>query len=235
MPYRVMLPLALTVIVAVAMACTSETESPVSRTASPSASPSRVSTRPTASATASPVAEACPSPSGTAPKATVKSYSARPDLTIDTAKKYSAVVKTVRGDFTIELRPDLAPETVNSFIFLARDHFFDGIIFHRVEPGFVVQGGDPTGTGRGGPGYSIPLEPSAEPFVRGVLGMARSSDPNSGGSQWFVTLGDALFLNDVNMPLDKRYTVFGKVTQGMEVVDCIAVGDAIVGIDIQEG
>jgi len=164
----------------------------------------------------------------------VKSYSARPPRTIDTAKKYTAVVKTVRGDFTIEFRPDIAPETVNSFVFLARDHFFDGIIFHRVEPGFVVQGGDPAGTGRGGPGYSIPLEPSAEPFVRGVLGMARASDPNSGGSQWFVTLGDALFLNDLKMPLDKRYTVFGKVTQGMEVVDCIAVGDAIVGIDIQE-
>ncbi|MBI2913975.1 MAG: peptidylprolyl isomerase [Chloroflexi bacterium] len=229
MPYRVLLPLALSVIVAIAIACSSETEAPVSRTASPgTASPSPASpgaTR-TVSATATP-ARACPSPSVTAPKPTVKSYPARPDRTIDTAKKYSAVVKTVRGDFTIELRPDIALETVNSFVFLARDHYFDGTVFHRVEPGFVVQGGDPTGTGRGGPGYSIPLEPSAEPFVRGVVGMARSQDPNSGGSQWFVTLGQASHLNGA-------YTVFGQVTQGMEVVDCIAVGDAIVGIDIQE-
>ena len=157
----------------------------------------------------------------------MKSYSARAPRTIDPAKKYAAVVKTVRGDFTIQLRPDIAVETVNSFIFLARDHFFDGIIFHRVEPGFVVQGGDPMGTGRGGPGYTVPAEFGNVPFDRGVVGMARSSDPNSGGSQWFVTLGQASHLNG-------QYTVFGQVTQGIEVVDCIAVGDAIVGIDIQE-
>ncbi len=237
MRYRVVLPFALLIVVAVAMACGGDSETSTSRTtASPSTSVSPTATKATTSpqASGSPAAKACPSPSVTAPKPTVKSYPARPDLTIDAAKQYAAVVKTVRGDFTMELRPDIAPETVNSFVFLARDHFFDGVIFHRVEPGFVVQGGDPTGTGRGGPGYSIPLEPSAEPFVRGVLGMARSSDPDSGGSQWFVTLGDALFLNDLKMPLNKRYTVFGKVTQGMEIVDCIAVGDAIVGIDIQE-
>ena len=187
----------------------------------------------------------CQPPSGTAPEPSMKKYDKKPDTIIDPAKSYTATVKTVRGDFTIKLRPDLAPQHVNSFVFLARDHFFDGVTFHRVLPGFVAQTGDPTGTGGGGPGYSIPLEPSAEPFVRGVLGMARGGEPNSAGSQWFVTLGDALFLNDLKMPLDKRYTVFGEVTQGMEVVDCITprdpsrnpnapAGDKIIAIEIQE-
>jgi peptidylprolyl isomerase len=157
----------------------------------------------------------------------MKSYPERPALTIDTSHKYFAQVHTTRGDFTLELLPDIAPEHVNSFVFLARDKFYDGTKFHRVVPGFVAQGGDPTGTGTGGPGYTVPLEASREPFNRGVVGMARSSDPNSAGSQWFVTLGDAPHLNG-------QYTVFGRVTQGMEVVDAIEIGDAIVNLDIEE-
>ncbi|HEV8573101.1 MAG TPA: peptidylprolyl isomerase, partial [Dehalococcoidia bacterium] len=90
------------------------------------------------------------------------------------------------------------------------------------------------GTGTGGPGYTVPLELSDEPFVRGVLGMARTPDPDSAGSQWFVTIGDAQFLNDPANPRDQRYTVFGKVAQGMEIVDCIEVGDAILSLVIQE-
>ena len=154
-------------------------------------------------------------------------YAQRPELTLDTSRKYVAQVQTSRGEFTMELMPDIAPEHVNSFVFLARDKFYDGTQFHRVVPGFVAQGGDPTGTGSGGPGYNVPLEPSKEPFKRGVVGMARSSEPDSAGSQWFVTLGDAPHLNG-------EYTVFGKVIQGMDVVDAIEVGDAINTIDIEE-
>jgi cyclophilin family peptidyl-prolyl cis-trans isomerase len=154
-------------------------------------------------------------------------YAQRPELTLDTSRKYVAQVQTNRGEFTMELMPDIAPEHVNSFVFLARDKFYDGTQFHRVVAGFVAQGGDPTGTGSGGPGYNVPLEPSKEPFKRGVVGMARSSDRDSAGSQWFVTLGDAPHLNG-------EYTVFGKVTQGMDVVDAIQVGDAINAIDIEE-
>ena len=157
----------------------------------------------------------------------MKTYDQKPAMTIDAAKKYTADVNTVRGHVIMELRPDLAPEHVNSFVFLARDGFYNGVTFHRVVAGFVAQAGDPTGTGSGGPGYTVPLEASAEPFVRGVLGMARSNDPNSAGSQWFVTLGDARHL-------DNAYTVFGRVTEGMEIVDCIAFGDAIISLDITE-
>jgi cyclophilin family peptidyl-prolyl cis-trans isomerase len=96
-----------------------------------------------------------------------------------------------------------------------------------VEPGFVVQTGDPTGTGRGGPGYTVPLEASDTPFNRGILGMARTNDPNSAGSQWFITLDTAAHLNG-------QYTVFGEVVSGMEFVDCIAQGDSIVELSITE-
>ncbi len=167
-----------------------------------------------------------------------KTYSKRPDLTIDKSKRYLADVKTVRGDFTMELRPDIAPETVNSFIFLAREGYYNGVTFHRVIPGFVAQGGDPTGTGRGGPGYSVPAEFSNVPFDRGTVGMARSNDPNSGGSQFFIDLAPAPSLNG-------QYTVFGQVVEGMEVVDCLTPrdpqrnpsappGDAIISIAIRD-
>lgn len=180
----------------------------------------------------------CPAPPvETAPPVQAKQYEQRPALTIDTSHVFIAHVYTTRGHFIMELLPKIAPEHVNSFVFLARERFFDGTTFHRVvrDPTpFVVQGGDPTGTGSGGPGYTIPLEPSEEPFVRGVVGMARTPDPDSAGSQWFVTIGDAQFLNDPAGPREQRYTVFGKVTQGMEIVDCIEVGDAIINIAIQE-
>jgi cyclophilin family peptidyl-prolyl cis-trans isomerase len=170
---------------------------------------------------------ALPSPAIIPPEVQMKSYSARPEVSIDTSRDFTAKVSTTRGNFSMELLPEIAPEHVNSFVFLARDGFYNGTVFHRVEPGFVVQGGDPTGTGRGGPGYTVPLEASDEQFVRGVLGMARSQDPNSAGSQWFVTLGDAPHLNG-------QYTVFGRVLEGMDVVDCIEVGDAIISLEIQE-
>jgi cyclophilin family peptidyl-prolyl cis-trans isomerase len=170
----------------------------------------------------------CPAPIAQAGEPDVtKQYDSKPEMTIDPSKSYAAVIKTERGDITLDLRPDLAPEHVNSFVFLSRDGFYDGVTFHRVEPGFVIQGGDPTGTGSGGPGYTLDAEFSSEPYVRGVLGMARTNDPNSAGSQWFITLGDARFL-------DNEYTVFGTVSDGMDVVDCIERGDAIVTIEISE-
>jgi peptidylprolyl isomerase len=166
-------------------------------------------------------------PIATPPEVSMKSYGDKPAMQIDPAKKYLAHVYTENGHIIIDLRPDLAPEHVNSFVFLANDNYFDGLAFHRVVPGFVAQTGDPTGTGSGGPGYNIPLEPSDVPFTRGTVGMARTNDPNSAGSQWFITLGDAAHLNG-------QYTVFGTVVQGQEVADCIAQGERIVELTITE-
>ncbi len=211
-------------VMALALACGSDEEETTATTSStPAATPTTSSPQGTTPTTQS----GCPASSDVPPEVQVKSYPQRPELTIDTTHQFIAHVYTTRGHFIIELLPQIAPEHVNSFVFLARDKFFNGTVFHRVVPGFVVQGGDPTGTGTGGPGYSVPLEPSNESFVRGVVGMARAQDPDSAGSQWFVTLGDAPHLNG-------QYTVFGKVTQGMEIVDCIQVGDAIIDLAIQE-
>jgi peptidylprolyl isomerase len=181
--------------------------------------------------------DACPDPVATASEPEMKQYDAKPELTIDPSKTYTAVVKTERGDFTMQLRPDLAPEHVNSFVFLAREGFYDGVSFHRVIPGFVAQGGDPTGTGSGGPGYTLPAEFSDEKFVRGTLGMARSSDPNSAGSQFYINF-------EATPSLDGQYTIFGNVSEGMDVVDCLTArdpsdpsappGDKIVSIEISE-
>jgi cyclophilin family peptidyl-prolyl cis-trans isomerase len=164
-------------------------------------------------------------PARTPPEVQMKSYPDKPPMTIDPAKRYLAHVYTETGHVIINLRPDLAPEHVNSFVFLANDKYFDGLSFHRVIPGFVAQTGDPTGSGGGGPGYNIPLEASEVPFTKGVVGMARTNDPNSAGSQWFITLGDAPHLNG-------QYTVFGEVASGQEFADCIAQGDRIVELSI---
>lgn len=122
---------------------------------------------------------------------TPMTFAERPELTISADDKIFAIVETEKGSFRIELRPDLALETVNSFIFLARQGYFNGVTFHRVIPGFVAQGGDPTGTGSGGPGYTLPDEFSDVPFERGTVAMASSTDPQTGesetnGSQFFI-------------------------------------------------
>jgi peptidylprolyl isomerase len=167
----------------------------------------------------------------------------RPEITISPDKKYFATVETTKGTFRIELRPDLAIQTVNSFIFLAREGYYDGVTFHRVIPDFMAQGGDPTGTGSGDPGYTLPAEFSDVPFERGTVGMARQpQDPDSGGSQFFITY------NDQYQPaLNGQYTVFGKVIEGMKVVDSLTPrdpaniatpqpsGDTITAIVIEEG
>lgn len=170
----------------------------------------------------------------------MKTFTAAPsEDTIDVSKTYIATVETVRGTFKIKLRPDLAPKHVASFIFLANEQYFDGVTFHRVLPGFVAQAGDPTGSGSGGPGYTIPAEfTTTVKYTRGTVGMARTSDPNSAGSQWFITYGDT-------PNLDGAYTIFGEVIEGMDVVDCITPrdpsrnpsappGDKIISITIEE-
>jgi cyclophilin family peptidyl-prolyl cis-trans isomerase len=140
-------------------------------------------------------------------------------MVIDPKKKYMAIFKTDQGDFAITLFADKAPKTVNNFVFLARDKFYDGVTFHRVIKDFMVQGGDPTGTGTGGPGYKFGDEfhPSLNHAGPGVLSMANAG-PNTNGSQFFIT--------HVATPwLDGKHAVFGKVTKGMEVVMSIPERD----------
>jgi len=123
------------------------------------------------------------------------------------------------GDVVIKLRPDLAPGHVERIVELAKEGFYDGVVFHRVIPGFMAQGGDPTGTGMGGSKKpDIKAEFSSEPHVRGICSMARSSNPNSANSQFFIVFDDATFL-------DRQYTVWGEVTEGMEHVDALPKGE----------
>ncbi len=158
-----------------------------------------------------------PMPERTTPPATI----------IDPSKKYTATVHTSRGDFVISfVDPKVAPQTVNNFVVNAQEHYYDGLTFHRVVPGFVVQGGDPLGNGTGGPNYKLPDESNASQWPRGTLGMA-SSAAGVSGSQFFITLGDAPFLATNGV-----YNRFGQVTAGMDVIDSIRVGDRMTSIDI---
>ncbi len=159
-------------------------------------------------------------------KSDEKQFSQPPPRIIDTDKTYVATISTAKGDIVMELFSNVAV-TTNSFVFLACKGFYDGLTFHRVEPGFVIQGGDPEGTGGGGPGYQIPGEFEGGVFDTGVLGMARSNAPDSAGSQFFITLGAA-------HNLDGSYAAFGRVTEGMDVVQQIAIGDVIETITIEE-
>ena len=140
-------------------------------------------------------------------------------MTIDPKKKYTATFKTEAGDFVVELYADKAPKTVNNFVFLARDHFYDGVTFHRVIKGFMAQGGDPTGTGMGGPGYKFADEfhPSLKHIGPGVLSMANAG-PGTNGSQFFITYS-------ATPHLDNHHTVFGKVIKGLDVVLAIPERD----------
>jgi cyclophilin family peptidyl-prolyl cis-trans isomerase len=139
-------------------------------------------------------------------------FDAPGDLAIDDAESIRATVATSCGDIVIELDPSLAPETVNSFAFLATEGYFDGTVFHRVIPGFVVQGGDQTATGRGGPGYSIPDEfpPPGVGYERGTLAMANAG-PGTTGSQFFIVLD--------TVDLAPQYSIFGRVVEGLDVLD----------------
>jgi cyclophilin family peptidyl-prolyl cis-trans isomerase len=134
-------------------------------------------------------------------------------MAIDANKTYKATLDTNKGSFEITFFPKEAPKTVNNFVCLAKAGFYDNTIIHRVVPGFVIQGGDPEGTGRGGPGYRFEDEPVQRPYNRGIVAMANAG-PNTNGSQFFVCL------DNVNLP--PAYTIFGEVTSGMDTVDKIA-------------
>lgn len=144
-----------------------------------------------------------------------KQYTAQPAMRIDPAKTYAGNLETNKGTIDVELFPDDAPVTVNNFVCLAEDGYFDNTPFHRIVKGFVIQGGDPTGTGSGGPGYKFADEPVAKDYERGTLAMANAG-PNTNGSQFFIVL------DDLRGKLPKNYTIFGRVTDGMDVVDAIA-------------
>jgi peptidyl-prolyl cis-trans isomerase B (cyclophilin B) len=152
-------------------------------------------------------------------------------MTINESKRYLATIRTERGDIAVELDAVAAPLHTNNFVFLARQGFYDGLTFHRVEPDFVIQGGDPSGTGTGGPGYQIPAEVGL-PHHQGVIAMARKGDQvnperMSSGSQFYITLKTTPFL-------DGQYSVFVRVIQGFDVVQNITRGDVILRVDIEE-
>lgn len=144
-------------------------------------------------------------------------YQSPPELTVDLSKSYSATITTNHGEISIDLDVERSPQTVNNFVFLAREGFYDGVIFHRVIEGFMIQGGDPTGSGMGGPGYKFrdEIEGSGK-YSRGTVAMANSG-PNTNGSQFFI------MHKDVGLP--HSYTIFGKVTDGLDTVDSIATTD----------
>jgi cyclophilin family peptidyl-prolyl cis-trans isomerase len=174
------------------------------------------------------------------PQTSGKQYSAAPPMTIDVSKKYTATFKMAKGgEFVVQLYPDKAPITVNSFVFLTRDGYFNGVTFHRVLEGFMAQGGDPTGTGGGGPGYQFAYEPNDLKFDKaGVVAMANTGPATpTNGSQFFITFGPT-------PNLDGAYTIFGQVVSGMDVVNGITrrdpsqnptfTGDVIESITIAE-
>ena len=142
-----------------------------------------------------------------------KSYAAAPSMSIDPAKSYTATIETSAGTMKADLFPGDAPNTVNNFVFLAKDGYYSDVIFHRVIPGFMIQGGDPTGTGSGGPGYKFKDEPVKRKYDRGILAMANAG-PNTNGSQFFIMHAD--------YGLPPNYTIFGKLTSGEDVLDKIA-------------
>ncbi|HEX6299931.1 MAG TPA: peptidylprolyl isomerase [Acidimicrobiia bacterium] len=146
-----------------------------------------------------------------------KQYDSAPDLAIDLSKSYSATLDTSHGEIVIEFDPERSPLTVNNFVFLANEGFYDGVVFHRVIENFMIQGGDPTGTGQGGPGYRFRDEiEGSGTYTRGTVAMANAG-PNTNGSQFFIVHKDT--------GLPHSYTIFGKVTEGMDAVDSIASSD----------
>ncbi len=160
---------------------------------------------------------------------TSKQWRNPPEMTIDPEKQYSVTMETNRGVIEIELYPEHAPITVNNFVFLARDGFYDGVKFHRVISDFMIQGGDPSGNGRGGPGYRFEDEVRDNPLKHetGMLSMANAG-PGTNGSQFFIT-------HSPQHHLDGRHTVFGKVTNGMDVVNRIRQGDRMKTVTVVEG
>ncbi len=150
-----------------------------------------------------------------------------PAFEIDTGTMYEATITTDRGTIVADLDPRLAPNTVNHFVVQARDGFYDGLTFHRVVPEFVIQGGDPEGTGRGGPGYTFADEPVQGSYTDGAVAMANAG-PDTNGSQFFICI------DDCRSKLAPNYNLFGYVTSGLDVAKSIAVGDVMTSVTIAE-
>ena len=161
---------------------------------------------------------------GAEPKS--KTYSEPPPMTIDTGKQYTANIETKKGNLVLELFASDVPLTVNNFVFLAREGFYDNTTFHRVIPDFMVQGGDPTGTGTSGPGYSFADEFTEHTHVAGALSMANAG-PNTNGSQFFITYAP-------QHHLDGHHSVFGQLIEGMDVLETIETDEVIIRITIEE-
>ncbi|MDO9515329.1 MAG: peptidylprolyl isomerase [Syntrophales bacterium] len=159
----------------------------------------------------------------------LQQWSKPPALQIDTDKAYRVVMKTDRGDIELELYPQHAPKTVNNFVFLAQEGFYNGLVFHRVIGDFMIQGGDPTGTGSGGPGYQFEDEVQGNPLRHetGTISMANAG-PHTNGSQFFIT-------HSPQPHLDGHHTVFGKVITDQDVVNAIRQGDHMVSVEVVEG
>lgn len=181
----------------------------------------------------SPDPEASPTQASISSDDIQRRYDAAPPMAIDTTHSFKALIHTERGEVHVELLPDLAPVFVNNFVFLARNHFYDDLTFHRVIPGFVAQAGDPTATGSGGPGYNLPDEHNNLSFDSGVISMAKGNGIVS-GSQFFITLEPTPFLNG-------QFTVFGHVSDGIDVLRSLTPregsgdpGDRILSIEIIE-
>jgi peptidyl-prolyl cis-trans isomerase B (cyclophilin B) len=150
-----------------------------------------------------------------------------PEMQINEDALYDVVIETDKGNITMELNPSLAPVTVNNFVSLARDGYYNGIIFHRVVPEFVIQGGDPTGTGTGGPGYRFDDEPVKGEYTDGAVAMANAG-PDTNGSQFFICI------DDCRRKLTPNYNLFGYVTSGLDVAKSIAVGDTMKSVTVTE-
>ncbi len=151
----------------------------------------------------------------------------KPEMNIDESKIYGVTIKTNRGTIEMDLDPKLAPKTVNNFVNLAREGYYDSLTFHRVVPGFVIQGGCPSGTGTGGPGYKFEDEPVIAEYTLGAVAMANSG-PNTNGSQFFICN------DDCTRKLTKDYSLFGYVTSGIEVVQETQVGDTMSSVVVEE-
>lgn len=156
-----------------------------------------------------------------------KTYSSPPPMTIDTGKQYTATIETEKGNMVLELFASDVPKTVNNFVFLARDGFYDGTTFHRVVADFMIQGGDPEGTGYGNPGYTFADEFTEHTHVAGTLSMANSGQPNTNGCQFFICYAP-------QPHLDGKHSVFGQLVEGWDVLEKIEQGDTIVRITIKE-
>jgi peptidyl-prolyl cis-trans isomerase B (cyclophilin B) len=157
-----------------------------------------------------------------------KQWDNPPAMQIDPQKTYGVTIETNRGDMVLELYPEHAPKTVNNFVFLSQEGFYDGIVFHRVINDFMIQGGDPTGTGGGGPGYKFEDEVAENPLTHetAVISMANAG-PNTNGSQFFITHSPQPHLNG-------KHTVFGKVIEGKEIVNAIQQGDKMVKVIVAD-